>query len=145
MRLWARDGWPGAPGASICEPQPGTQGLSGEGPRRGRVPGAPSRMRGQHTDAQDLCPRSCGRSWPLRGHLHVAAPQDSGLGLGPRRGLGPRGLAATVASSLGVKGQVPVCARRALARASSGGLNHSLAFSMSPRGGGRLWVVLASS
>lgn len=69
--------------------------------------------------------------------------QNSALALVPA--VGPRGLAAIVASSLGVKGQVPVRARRALARASSGGLNHSLAFSMSPRGGGRVWMVHVSS
>lgn len=55
------------------------------------------------------------------------------------------GLAATLASSMGVRGQVPVRARRALARASSGGLNQSLNFSTSPRGGGRVRGMHVSS
>lgn len=124
----------------MCDPGPGTQGLQ-------------SQWRGHSERPGPGCAQPHGRA--AHQHRTHALVHLAGAGLSgatctrsPPRiqdGVWALGLAATSASSLGVRGQVSVCARRALARASSGGLNQSLNFSASPRGGGRLRVVHVSS
>lgn len=117
----------------MCDPGPGTQGLQSQRQGHSERPGpgcaqphgrAAHQHRAHalvHLAGAGLSRATCTRPPPRI--------QDGALALG---------LAATLASSLGVRGQVPVRARRALARASSGGLNQSLNFSTSPTGGGRV-------
>lgn len=124
----------------MCDPGPGTQGLQSQRQGHSERPGpgcaqphgrAAHQHRAHalvHLAGAGLSRATCTRPPPRI--------QDGALALG---------LAATLASSLGVRGQVPVRARRALARASSGGLNQSLNFSTSPRGGGWVWGVHVSS
>lgn len=124
----------------MCDPGPGTQGLQSQwrghserlGPGYAQPHGRAAHQHRMHALVHlaraGLSGATCTRPPPRI--------QDGVLALG---------LAATLASSQGVRGQVPVRARRALARASSGGLNQSLNFSVSRRGGGQVRGVHRSS